>query len=86
MTADDLTQRALDLRAARLTPVTSHPRSLALLTACAPEQVPWAFAAAEAAVQHGRPPGEVIDNLRDHLAERPMPTDAIEWAVLVSTL
>lgn len=83
---DDLTWKAQDLRAARLTPVTSHPRSLALLTACAPSQVPWAFAAAETAVNQGRPPGEVIDSLRDYLADHPMPTDPVEWAILTSTL
>lgn len=83
---DDLTQKAQDLRAARLTPITSHPRSLALLTACAPAQVPWAFAAAETAVKQGRPPGEVIDNLRDYLVAHPMPTDPVEWAILTSSL
>lgn len=83
---DDLTSKALDLRAARLTPVTSHPRSMALLLACPPEQVPWAYAAAEAAVSQGRPAEEVLDNLLDYLADQQMPHDGVEWAVLVSTL
>lgn len=81
---DDLTQKAL--RAARLTPVTSHPRGFTLLTACPPAQVPWAFAAAETVVKQGRPPGEVIDTLLDYLAAHPMPTDPVEWAILTSTL
>lgn len=83
---DDLTRKAEDLRAARLTPVTSHPRIMVLLTACVPSQVPWAFAAAETAVKHGRPPGEVIDSLRDYLADHAMPTDPVEWAILTSSL
>lgn len=83
---DELTRKAKDLRAARLTPITSHPRSLALLTACTPSQVPWAFAAAETAVKQGRPPGEVIDHLRDYLVTHSMPTDPVEWAILTSSL
>lgn len=83
---DDLTSKALDLRAARLTPVTSHPRSMALLLACPPEQVPWAYAAAEAAVSHGRPVEAVLNNLLEFLTDRPMPLEGVEWAVLVSTL
>lgn len=77
---------ALDLRAARLTPITSHPRSMALLTACAPAAVPWAYAAADTAVAQGRPPGDVLTNLLDYLETHPMPTDEGAWADLVSLL
>ena len=83
---DDPTRFAQDLRAAQLTPITSHPHSLALLTVCPPQQVPYAFAAAETAARQGRPPGDVISNLRDYLSDRPMPTDPIAWAILTSTL
>ena len=83
--ASDL-QNALDLRHSRLTPVTSHPHSLALLTACPPHAVPWAFAAAETAVQQGRPAGEVLDNLRDYLDDHDMPTNEVQWAILAAQL
>lgn len=86
MNASEVTRRAQDLRAAQLTPVTSHPRSLALLIACPPAAVPWAYAAAETAVRHGRPVEEVLRNLLDYLSDHPMPTTAVEWACLTSTL
>lgn len=70
----------------QMTAIASHPRSLAFLVLCPPHAVAWAYAAADTAVLHGRPPGEVIDNLREYLSEHPMPTDPVEWAILTSTL
>ncbi|MBB5379185.1 hypothetical protein HNQ07_004700 [Deinococcus metalli] len=86
MNPEEPQQWALNLRAARLTPISSHPRSMALLIACAPHQVPWAFAAADTAVSHGRPPGDVLTNLLDYLEGHPMPIDEGAWAALVATL
>ncbi|UQN10840.1 hypothetical protein [Deinococcus sp. QL22] len=86
MTWADSESRALSLRQAQLTPVTSHPLGIALLTACPPAFVPFAYAAAEAAVSQGRPPGEVLSNLLEYLAQHPMPTEDVAWAVLAATL
>jgi len=78
--------RAVALRQARLTPVTSHPLSMGLLLACPPDRVHLAFEAADAAVEAGRLPGEVLTNLLLYLSDHPMPTDEDEWAVLVASL
>jgi hypothetical protein len=69
-----------------LTPVTNHPRSLALLVVCPAEHVVWAYAAADAAVGLGRPVAAVVDHLLDYLDRHPMPTEEGAWAALVSTL
>ncbi|UQN09005.1 hypothetical protein [Deinococcus sp. QL22] len=65
---------------------TAAEAGIALLTACPPAFVPFAYAAAEAAVKQGRPPGEVLSNLLKYLAQHPMPNEDVAWAVLAASL
>jgi len=83
---DEMTQRPLSLRAARLTPITSLPQSLALLTCCPPERIAWALEAAETAVRAGRPAADVLSALLEHLEDHPMPDTELDWILLAGQL